>query len=193
VKLFGMARGGLLGLLVAAMIGVGAVPASAHTALKSSDPEKGAEVAPPTEITLTYTQSVRLPRVVLTGEDGKRHESGSAQVSGDTVTQAVNGTLPNGTYTVGWRVVSADGHPVSGKFEFTVKGSSASTAAPSESPAPGAGAAGTTGAPSTAASPAAGQEQDSGGSSGWLWIGLGAVVIALGVGGVIWARRPTED
>jgi methionine-rich copper-binding protein CopC len=181
VTRFGTVRVGLVALLATATVGLGAMPASAHTALKSSNPKANAEVAPPTDITLTYTETVRLPRVILTGPDGARKESGTPKAVGDTVTQRVNGTLPNGTYTVGWRVVSADGHPVAGTYKFTVKGS-----AP-ESP-------GSASTPSsrTASSPAASQGS-SGSSSGWLWIGLAALVVVLVVGGIAWARRPGQD
>ncbi|GLZ08832.1 hypothetical protein Acsp03_62980 [Actinomadura sp. NBRC 104412] len=190
---FGTVRIGVAGLLVAALVGLGAAPASAHTALKSTDPKADAEVAPPTEITLTYTETVRLPRVILTGPDGARHEAGAAKASGDTVTQPVNGTLPNGTYRVGWRVVSADGHPVTGTFSFTVKGSpgsAGSSGAPAADPAQAPGAAASPGAATT---PAAGQGGSDGSSSGWLWIGLAGLVVVLGVGGVAWARRPGQD
>ena len=39
---------------------------------------------------------------------------------GTTVTQPLAGGLPAGAYTVEWRVTSADGHPLSGTFGFTV-------------------------------------------------------------------------
>lgn len=177
-------RTALVGVLAVVTLLLGAAPATAHTALKSSDPKKDAEIAPPTQITLTYTEVVRLPRVILTGPDGARHESGTATASGNTVTQPVNGTLADGTYTVGWRVVSADGHPVTGSYKFTVKGSSSTgeQAAPATTP---------TSAPPSP-SPAANQSSETS-SSGWLWIGLAALVIALIVGGVAWARRPSED
>jgi copper resistance protein C len=200
VTRFRTARIGLVGLLAAAAVGLGAIPASAHTALESSDPKADAEVAPPTEITLTYTETVRLPRVVLTGPDGARQGLGTPTASGDTVTQPLNGTLANGTYTVGWRVVSADGHPVTGTYKFTVKGSPGSTGA--SAPVGDAAQAPSGPAPSTSASsaptdpastsPAASQSTD-GSSSGWLWIGLGALVVVLAVGGVAWARRSPQD
>jgi hypothetical protein len=126
--------------------------------------------------------------------DGRRRENGAARASGDTVTQPVNGTLPDGTYTVGWRVVSVDGHPVTGTYKFTVKGSPAG--APAAGPAQAPGAAPSTSGPaadgSGTGSPAAGQGSD-GSSSGWLWIGLAGLVVVLGVGGVAWARRPGQD
>ncbi|GAA2429325.1 copper resistance protein CopC [Actinomadura vinacea] len=183
-----LARTGLAGALAAATLTLGAVPAAAHTALKSTDPKAKAEVAPPREITLTYTEKVRLPRIVLTGPGDARIESAPATVSGDKVTQPVNGTLANGTYTVGWRVVSADGHPISGTFKFTVKGSTAS----GQGQAPAANASGAP-ASTPSASNAAGQEEAESSSSGWVWIGAAGLVVVLLIGGVAWARRPAKD
>ncbi|XVQ11298.1 copper resistance CopC family protein [Spirillospora sp. CA-255316] len=191
-----LVRTGLAGALAAATLALGAAPASAHTALESSDPKANAEIAPPGEITLTYNERIRLPRVVLTGPGGSRHENGPPKADGDKVTQPVNGTLPNGTYTVGWRVVSADGHPVTGTFKFTVKGS---TAAEGQGQGQGQGPAGNasnpSGAPTSTPSPsnAAGQEESGGSSSGWVWIGVAGLVVVLVVGGVAWARRPSQD
>ncbi|TDD72145.1 copper resistance protein CopC [Actinomadura rubrisoli] len=154
-------------------------PASAHTTLKSADPASGSTVAPPAKLVLTYGDPVRVPQVVLTDASGGRHEAGQAHAIDNKVTEGVSGTLPNGVYTVGWRVVATDGHPVTGSFKFTVKGSTGSTA----SAAPGSSA--SPGAPT--ATNAAGQGSD--GSSGWLWIGLAALVVVLAGGGFAWFRR----
>ncbi|MFI0357122.1 copper resistance protein CopC [Actinomadura sp. 9N407] len=171
--------------LVGAMLGLGAAPAWAHDSLKSSNPEKGAQIASPSEIELTFTGTVRVPRIVLTGPDGTRHEAGAAQAIDNKVAQPVKGTLANGEYTVGWRVVSSDGHPITGTYTFTVKGSPATQTAPSGAAAPAPAAPATT--------QAAGQEEEKGSSSGWLWIGVAALLIAAIAGGVAWARRPTQD
>ncbi|MEW2353777.1 copper resistance CopC family protein [Spirillospora sp. NPDC029432] len=173
--------------LVAAVLGLGAAPAWAHDALKSSNPEKGAEIVSPPEIELTFTGTVRVPQIVLTGPDGAKHGAGEARAVDNKVTQAVEGTLPNGEYTVGWRVVSSDGHPISGSFKFSVKGSPDSSASASASAAPAAPA------PSATATTQAASQEESGSSSGWLWIGVAALVIVVIAGGVFWARRPGED
>ncbi|WP_240809607.1 copper resistance CopC family protein [Actinomadura sp. WMMA1423] len=156
-----------------AVLATTAVPASAHTALASAAPEKGSAVAPPSQIVLTYTDPVRLPRVVVTDGSRRQYQAGSARAVDNRVTQAVNGALPDGEYTVGWRVVASDGHPVEGTYTFTVKGSSAS--GQPAAPAPARTKAASTG--------------DSGGSSGWLWIGLIALVLAAAAGTVAWLRR----
>ncbi|RMI39724.1 copper resistance protein CopC [Actinomadura harenae] len=159
-----------------------AVPASAHTALKSSDPAAGAKIASPAKITLTYAEPVGYPKIVLTDASGGRHEAGSARAVDNVVTEDVKGPLPNGVYTVGWRVVSADGHPVTGDFTFTVTGSSTTSASPPASASASAAA---------SASPSAESKSSSsgGGSAGWLWVGLGVVVLAAIGGGVAWTRR----
>ncbi|MEV4252477.1 copper resistance CopC family protein [Spirillospora sp. NPDC049652] len=174
------ARTFAVGVAAAAALGLPAVPAEAHTALKSSDPAAGAKVASPAKITLTFAEPVGYPKVVLTDGSGGRHEAGAARAVDTTVTEDVTGPLPNGVYTVGWRVVSADGHPVTGEFKFTVTGSSAASPATSG------------GATAPAAAPAAPAEKSSssgGGGAGWLWIGIGVVVLAAIGGGVAWMRR----
>ncbi|TYK47329.1 copper resistance protein CopC [Actinomadura decatromicini] len=162
-----------------------AVPASAHTALTGATPAKNASVGAPTKVVLEYSETVRLPKVILSDASGGQHQSGSARAVDNKVTQAVNGTLPNGKYTVAWRVVSADGHPVSGTYTFTVKGSSGSATQPAPSqaqPAPSQAAPSQTAAVSSS-------DDSGGGSSGWLWIGLIAAVVAAAAGAVALFRR----
>ncbi|WP_329252504.1 copper resistance protein CopC [Actinoallomurus sp. NBC_01490] len=155
----------------AALLGVlaTAAPAEAHTTLTSSDPAKGATVAAPAQIRLTYADPVRFPGVVLLDAKGGHHEAGKASAVDNHVTQQVGGALAPGVYTVGWRVVAEDGHPVTGEYKFTVKGGgspSATQTAPAGS------------ASSAPASPAAEPVRHTS-SAGWWWIGL--VVIVLGV------------
>ena len=164
-----------------AALALTAPPASAHTSLTGANPAANATVAPPTQIVLTYADPVQLPQVVLTDAGGGRHEAGKAQAVDNKVTEAVKGTLPNGVYTVGWRVVSPDGHPISGTYTFTVTGSTGAAGTGST------GAAGT--APGATAPAAKAAGNGSGGSSGWLWIGLAAAVVALAGGGFAWYRR----
>ncbi|MGK5552984.1 copper resistance CopC family protein [Actinomadura kijaniata] len=160
-----------------------AAPAAAHTALRSSNPAARSTVEAPREIVLTYSQAISLPKVILTGESGTQYGAGAAEAVDNKVTLPVKPGLPNGRYTVGWRVVSLDGHPVAGSFTFTVKGAAtASPTAPgSTAPAPP--------APTTTATFVQKTRTESSGSGGWLWIGLGAVLVAAVAGGVAWVRR----
>ena len=159
-------------LATAAVLAMSAAPASAHAALTGATPAKGATVPAPAQIVLEYSDPVRLPHVVLTDASGAQRQSGDAKAVDNKVTQQVTGTLPDGRYKVGWRVVSADGHPVSGTYDFTVQGSS--TGAQPAPPPP---------------TQAATEDDSENSSSGWLWIGLIAVIVAAAGGTIVWFRR----
>ncbi|MET8832137.1 copper resistance protein CopC [Streptomyces sp. NPDC004610] len=116
----------MLGTLLALLL-AGAGPASAHTALRSTDPGDGSVVADaPTELTLTFTESVGLLegsiRIYDPGNHRLRPRSvGHAPGGADTLRVVLPATgLDRGTYTVAWRVVSSDSHPVSGAFTFSI-------------------------------------------------------------------------
>ena len=71
--------------------------------------------------------------IVLTDAAKRKLPTGDPVVVGAKSTVQVTDTLPNGTYTVAYRVVSADGHPVQGSYPFTVAdpaGRTAPTVAP---------------------------------------------------------------
>ncbi|MFI9150781.1 copper resistance CopC/CopD family protein [Streptomyces sp. NPDC053367] len=121
----------LLLLAVAGALLAGAAPASAHAALTGSDPRQGAVVdQAPQQVSLTFSESVSLSDDALRVFDpkGKRADTGRASGTGGT-TYAVklHPGLPDGTYTVTYQVVSADSHPVSGAFTFSI-GAPSSTA-----------------------------------------------------------------
>lgn len=174
----------MLAALALAVPGL-AAPAQAHTTLKSSSPAKDATVSSPSEIVLTYNDNVILPQVRVTGEDGRTHQAGNPTAVDSKVTQPIGATLPPGRYTVAWRVVASDGHPISGTYRFRVEGAPETGASsPGASQAPAQPSV----EPSVQASPAAAPSGDEGGS-GWLWIGLGAVLVGLLAGGGALLRR----
>jgi methionine-rich copper-binding protein CopC len=98
--------------------------ASAHAHLKSSQPADKASVASPSELDLTFTEELNLKfsGVTVTGPDkqGVTLGEGSLMDGDKTLMVPVSGTLPPGTYTVDWHVLSADGHKTDGTFSFTV-------------------------------------------------------------------------
>ncbi|HZI97105.1 MAG TPA: copper resistance CopC family protein, partial [Actinomycetales bacterium] len=113
-----------LGLLLAAHV-AGAANASAHTELVSTAPADGGQLTTaPTDVTLTFSQPVgtELARVEVTGPAGDALQDGDPQVDGATVAQSLMPLDDGGAYTVTWRVVAADGHPISGTFSFTFTG-----------------------------------------------------------------------
>jgi methionine-rich copper-binding protein CopC len=177
----------LAGLLTGVL---GAAPADAHTTLTAAVPAKGSKVPSPARIKLTFAEAVRFPGIVVLDAKGGHHESGKATATDATVTEQVGGVLPPGVYTVGWRVVAEDGHPVTGDYKFTVVGgtspSPAATSPAATSPAATSPASGS--AAPTAGAPASGQTSSWSGG-GWGWVGLGAAVVAVLIGGGALLRR----
>ena len=128
----GRALRGLTALLTGiALVLLGAAPASAHSGLNATIPADGAEVdASPAEVVLEFDEpvSTRLSRVQVTGPAGDTWQTGAPEVSGSTVRQPLASLGPAGTYQVAYRVVSADGHPVSGTSSFTLTAAGTGTA-----------------------------------------------------------------
>ena len=132
----------LLGSLTvaAAAMAASADPAAAHTDLARSSPEAEAQlVRAPASVTLTFARPIgeRFAVLTVTAGDGTSWAAGEPSVAGDTVTQPLR-PLSDGTYTVGYRVVAADGHPISGTLSFDVDVPAASATAPLDG-APAAG------------------------------------------------------
>lgn len=163
---------GLVGVLAAG-------PAFAHDELVSSDPPADAQVEVlPDALTLTFSgvliDEPGVNRVSVTDAAGAELAEGDPVLDGTQVTQALDGAS-EGEMTVVWRVVSSDGHPVSGEYSF-VAGDAAAAPAPEE----------TADAEDTAASE----------ETPWLlWVVGGVIVVGAGVAVVAFAasRRRTED
>jgi methionine-rich copper-binding protein CopC len=169
--------GALLALVVTAP------PASAHAVLVSSNPPSGATLAhPPSTVSLTFDENVRAPAfVVVTGPGGVRVDDGKqAQILDATVTAQLKPTAPAGAYTVDYRVVSADGHPVEGQLTYTV-----TTGAPATASTGSTGSTGSAGSRGSTAAVASTASRD----GGHLVHVLGgfAVVIA-GAGALVFER-----
>jgi copper transport protein len=113
-------------LVAGALLLVTAVPASAHAVLESTDPTEGAVLATsPSQVVLHFDEAVEIDlgsvRVLAPG--GQRVDQGNTFHPGgeaSSVAVSLQPHLPDGTYVVAWRVVSADSHPVHGAFLFSV-------------------------------------------------------------------------
>ena len=97
-------------------------PAWAHAALISSTPAEGASIATlPTSVSFTFDENVAEPAfVAVTAPDGRSIIDGSPRILDATLTQAIKPVDEKGTYAMSYRVVSADGHPVTATLTFTV-------------------------------------------------------------------------
>ena len=90
--------------------------------LTSSNPTDGSVLdAAPQTVTLTFDQPVQNfePVVVVTGPDGTEYQTGTPTVLGTSVEMSVGALPVAGAYAVAYRIVSTDGHPISGTWAFT--------------------------------------------------------------------------
>ncbi len=99
------------------------VTAAAHATLTGTSPENGAvlDEAPGT-VTLTFSEPVRLPEEGFRFVEGASSEETSldATVLGSTVDVALPESIDEGTSILSWRVISADGHPITGVVTFSI-------------------------------------------------------------------------
>ena len=107
--------------VVAALIG--AAPAAAHSVVVSSDPPDGAVLETgPSTVSITFNEALQEGFASLTviGPNGGMWTKGDPKISGPTISVDVAELGPAGVYTIGFRVTSADGHPVTGMSKFTL-------------------------------------------------------------------------
>jgi methionine-rich copper-binding protein CopC len=160
-----------LGLLLGALLAPGI--ALAHNVLVGSDPADGSQLdAGPSRIVLRFDLPVQdgFNTVTLIGPDGGHYEDGAAQVDGSNVSVTAGPLGPAGLYRVGYRIVSDDGHPVSGSISFTLTRAGTGTGHP--------GAAGSAPASGTDA----GSADTGSGMPAWPWIVAAVVLVVAGAG-----------
>lgn len=186
------------GLLALTVLLFTAGTASAHDVITGSDPADGSTVpTAPTQVSVTFdeTPSPQGAALTVVGPDGAHHEQGAVAVR-DKVVSVPVGALPQaGQYEIGYRVVSSDGHPVSGSVTFSLTmpsapAGTATTGAPAQAaPADHSGhtdGTGGAGQPSPAA--AAGPDTGSGGVPAWVFVVI-AVVVVGGAVALVLRRR----
>lgn len=123
--------------VVVAMLALPAF-APAHAVLESSTPTRGAVLKEaPKEVTFEFNEAVEASfgAVRVFDTDGNQVQTGELFRPGG-LNQDIGASLPadlgDGVYTATYRVVSADGHPVSGGFVFSVGKGGAATKTISE-------------------------------------------------------------
>nr|WP_042186302.1 copper resistance protein CopC [Kibdelosporangium sp. MJ126-NF4]CEL17191.1 Copper resistance protein D [Kibdelosporangium sp. MJ126-NF4]CTQ91579.1 Copper resistance protein D [Kibdelosporangium sp. MJ126-NF4] len=117
-------RGLLLVVLFTTSTFIGLTPqAFAHAELLGTTPSNGGHSAvAPTEVLLRFSEPVKPVRdgfVLLNGQ-GKRTGDGQPEADGDSVRLRLAQSLPDGVYSLSWRVVSVDSHPIHGALVFSV-------------------------------------------------------------------------
>lgn len=107
-----------------------ATGASAHAELETSNPEANSVIgAAPAVVSLTFGEKLMLVgsekdanQVQVTNGTNDRVDNGDYQVTGEVLTVSLKPDLADDTYKVTYRVVSEDGHPIEGVYEFEVNG-----------------------------------------------------------------------
>ena len=174
-------------VVVAVAPAFAAAPASLalHARLASSAPKDGATVETVEEVVLTFNEDVNpdFVAVKVSGPEGSE-TAGKPVVDDTAVTQALAADLPAGKHTVTYRVVSTDGHPVSGTVTFTTTAAPASaspsaTATATPTPSPTASAVASPD-PTVTADPAS--DSSGGGATPWLVVAVITVLAVLGLG-----------
>jgi copper transport protein len=120
------AGGSALAGLVLGLLGLFALPASpaaAHASLVRTQPLQASVVQdPPSQVVVTFSEPVQAvnDKIKVIGPDGKQYQTGRSTVTGSALTIPLRGGGPRGTYVVGYRVISSDGHPVGAGFTYSV-------------------------------------------------------------------------
>ncbi|WJR33984.1 copper resistance protein CopC [Mycobacteroides immunogenum] len=175
----------LVAAFIALTLGL-ALPAvaSAHAVKVSSDPAENAVLSgPPVQVSATFNEPLqkRFSAMTIIGPDSRTDpwQSGDPVVSGAVISVGMKPDAPAGKYTINYRVISEDGHPVDGSWPFTITGSGAPAAAgaPAVSQQP-------SGATSAAPTPSA----DSTDGDLPMWPFVVAVVVSVGAA-LFWTQR----
>jgi methionine-rich copper-binding protein CopC len=182
-------------VLAAALLGFSA-PASAHDSAESSSPAQGATVAtPPEQVSVTFSNDPLGIGAQFSVKDstGAEWADGAVGIVDNVASQKLKAGAPAGQYTVTWRVVSSDSHPIEGTFGFTAAAaaagaspSDASTTAPAGVPTMGTAQPGTIVTPVPAA--------DASEPFPWSLVIFASVAVGLLVAiGVLARRRLTSS
>ncbi len=189
----------------ASMILLGSVSASAHAEHEASNPIDDSVIgAMPAQIELSFGEtlmvvegSAEANQVTVSDAKGNRVDDKKTVVADRMASVGVAPGAAEGVYTVAYRVVSEDGHPIEGSFKFEVSVAAQSGEAPVATPVPIGEE--PEGAPTAVIAPAPEPVLYDGAASGESspsplpWILSGATVVAAAAGAFIVFRRRTRD
>jgi LPXTG-motif cell wall-anchored protein len=114
--------------------------AHAHTSLELSTPSNNQSIEfMPTELSATFDEDLIeiegevVNTLELQSADGTNYLLSAATIAGPVVSAKVgDGEYPAGSYLLKYRVVSADGHPVTGEISFSTQSATTIGSTPSE-------------------------------------------------------------
>lgn len=101
-----------------------AAPAGAHAVLEDMSPDSDEQLAePPEQVRLSFSENVTAAAgaVRLFDPAAGELDVGEVRVDGTELVAELPDLDTDGSYTVAWRVVSADGHPIQGAYLFHLR------------------------------------------------------------------------
>lgn len=102
------------------LLTLGSSPAAAHASLVRTDPADGSRITTaPGEVSLTFSENVGTGFVAVTAPNGAEVKTSNVRTVDQVLTADLARSDQRGRYTVAYRIVSADGHPISGEITFT--------------------------------------------------------------------------
>lgn len=108
----------------------------AHSKLESSTPAADAKITESVkEVNLSFNENIdeNLSTLKVKNAQGEAVEVSEVKVNQNTMAGTLAAPLPSGSYTVEWKIVGGDGHPVDGTYAFEVDAPEAEAA--TETPA----------------------------------------------------------
>ncbi|HWZ38779.1 MAG TPA: CopD family protein [Bradyrhizobium sp.] len=95
--------------------------ASAHASLAFAEPRDSTVLAQaPKTVQLRFNESVTAGAVNLIDAAGKLRSDATVEAKDEAITVTLPADLPRGTQIISYRVISQDGHPVSGAVTFSI-------------------------------------------------------------------------
>jgi hypothetical protein len=173
---------GVITVVLAGSVALGLAPAGAHSQLLSTSPADGAVlIEPPSSVVLTFNEGLipDVDSISINDAMGNVVASRSVEPVGATLSVPWPDGLPAGAYQVAYRVVSGDGHPVTGAITFTITGSGVSAQGVASPP-------GSSAEPVATAEPVVAPGASEG--SAVVPLAIAAIVVIL-LGGAVWFAR----
>lgn len=95
---------------------------SAHTSLSSSNPTEGQVVTENLDqITLKFATAIEELSTMELIKEGNKIALGEIKVENQQLIGTISDPLVNGSYTIQWKIVGEDGHPINGEVNFSVQ------------------------------------------------------------------------
>ncbi|WP_054957856.1 copper resistance CopC family protein [Paenibacillus dakarensis] len=109
---------------VMALIFVFPAGAWAHSKLQISvPPADSTSTEHVKELSLTFNENINttLSTLIITSDNGEKIDNAEVSIGDNLMKATLESPLGPGTYTVEWKIVGADGHPVKGNYSIHVE------------------------------------------------------------------------